>query len=127
MFRSTKLIAATAAVAAASLAPAALAQDDENSSGVFFAKLTKDGRGAAIVELKGRKKVCVIVAVRNFEPDKVDVKSRGSKGRFKVERSGKRKCQNEPGLARRLRDGDSAKIVVKGEGDRSSGKLRQAD
>jgi hypothetical protein len=127
MLRSTKLIAGALAVACAGFAPAALAQDDENSSGVFFAKLTKDGRGAAIVELKGSRKVCVIVAVRNFEPDKVDIKSRGSKGRFKVERSGKRKCQNERGLARRLRDGDRATVVVKGEGDRSSGKLRQAD
>lgn len=131
MTKRTKLFAGVLAVSLASGASIASAQSGDDNSGkdpeTFYASLKGDGGGAAIVTLEGSRRVCVTVAVRDFLPDKVDVKAGGNKAKFKPDdESGQRECQNERGIHENLADGDKGKIDVKGEGDKANGKLKEA-
>ncbi len=126
----SKLFAGVLALSLASGASIAAAQrgDDSNKDPeTFYASLKGDGGGAAIVTRAGSRRVCVTVAVRNFLPDKVDVKAGGNKAKFKLDdESGLRECENERGINENLADGDKGKITVKGEGFKADGKLKEA-
>jgi hypothetical protein len=126
MSRSFKLVATVMVVSICSLYAAGFAAADSNPT--YFAKVTGDGRGVAIVELRGKKKVCVTASLRDFEPDQAEIKVRGKKGKIKMKENGKRECDKEKKLAERLQDGEGKgkeKITLKGAGnDKSDGKLR---
>ncbi len=119
--------AALLAVSIVPLAATGTAGAAAGDNTIFFAKLTSDGRGVAIVERKGSKKVCVTVAVRTFSPEEAQIKAGGSKAKIKLDENGQTECDNESGLTKRLEDGDKAQISVKGDGNRSTGKLRASE
>ncbi|MEA2346920.1 MAG: hypothetical protein QOG62_707 [Thermoleophilaceae bacterium] len=131
MSRSFKLIAAVMAVCVISLIPVGVAGAKNGGNPTYFAKLTGDGRGVAIVELRGKKKVCVTLSMRKYSPNEAQIKAHGKKGKIKVDTNGKRECDKEKKLSERLTDGEGkgkTRIEVKGDqnNDKSHGKLRSA-
>ena len=131
MSRSFKLIAAVMAICIMSLVPASIAGAKSGGNPTFFAKLTGDGRGVGIVELRGKKKVCVTLSMRKYSPDRAEIKAHGKKGKIKVDQNGKRECDKEKKLSERLLDGKGkgkTRLEVKGDdnSDKSKGKLRSA-
>jgi hypothetical protein len=125
--RTLKGLALSAAVAVALPAGIAVAQSADKDS-VYFAKTKGDGRGSAIVETQG-KKVCVVVADRDFVADEVKVKAGNKEIKINSDGNGKPfNCGKDRKVAQNLNEGNGkAKIEIFGpDGEKSRGKLRSA-